>query len=92
MHHLWEKGQSSRAAWLTYWGFATGKRIGELEIALRILHQEEALCLELGNKDGLQASYCNQALILRAWGRLEEAFELLKKVEALCLELGNKDS
>ena len=89
VQHLWEKSQSSRAAWLTNWGFATGWRIGELEIALRILQQEEALCLELGNKDGLQRSYGNQALILEAWGRLEEAFELLKKKEALCLELGS---
>ena len=66
-------------------------RIGELEIALRILQQEEALCLKLGNKDGLQASYGNQAFILSAWGRLEEAMALLKKKETLCLELGNKN-
>ena len=52
---------------------------------------EETLCLELGNKDSLQMTYGNQALILQDWGRLEEAFELLKKQEALCLELGNKD-
>jgi hypothetical protein len=57
------------------------------------LHKkEEALCLELGNKDGLRASYGNQALILKAWGRLEEAFALHKKKEALCLELGNRSS
>jgi hypothetical protein len=72
-------------------GFATGWRIGELEMALRIVQDQEALCLELGNKDGLKrTSYGNQAVILKAWGRLEEAFELYKKQEALCLELGNK--
>jgi len=60
------------------------------EIALRILQQWEALCLELGDKNSLQAIYGNRAGILRAWGRLEEAFELLKKQEALCLELGNR--
>ena len=91
VQHLWEKSESSRAAWLTDRGFATGRRIGELEIALRIVQQQEALCLELSNKDGLQISYGNQALILQAWGRLEEAMALLKKQEALCLELGNKD-
>ena len=69
--HLWEKNESSRAMQLTYQGFATGRRIGELEIALRIVQQQEALCLELGNKDDLQASYGNQALILKAWGRLD---------------------
>jgi tetratricopeptide (TPR) repeat protein len=45
----------------------------------------------LGDKDGLQRTYGNQALILQDWGRLEEAMALLKKQEALCLELGNKD-
>jgi tetratricopeptide (TPR) repeat protein len=90
VQHLWEMSESNRAAWLTYQGFETGRRIGELEIALRILQQEEAPCLELGNKEGLQRSYGNQALILFAWGRLEEAFELHKKKEALCLELGSR--
>jgi hypothetical protein len=33
------------------------------------LHKkEEALCIELGNKNGLQASYCNQANKLRQPG------------------------
>jgi tetratricopeptide (TPR) repeat protein len=65
---------------------------GRLEEAMALHKKQEALCLELGNKDSLQRSYGNQALILKAWGRLEEAFELPKKQEALCLELGNKDS
>ena len=56
------------------------------------LHKkQEAICLELGNKNGLQGSYGNQAVILKAWGRLEEAMALYKKQEAICLELGNKD-
>src|ERR1700737_884574 len=45
--HLREKSESSRAAWLTYRGFVTELRIGELKIALRIVQQEEALYLEL---------------------------------------------
>jgi tetratricopeptide (TPR) repeat protein len=57
-----------------------------------VLHKkEEALCVELGNKDGLQRSYGNQAGILKAYGRLQEAFALHKKEERICLELGNKD-
>jgi len=91
VQYLWEKSESSRAMRLTNLGFRTGRRIGELEIALRIAQQQEALCLELGNKDSLAWSYGNQALILQDWGRLEEAFALHKKVEALCLELGDKD-
>jgi tetratricopeptide (TPR) repeat protein len=92
VQHLWDKCESSRAMRLISRGFRTGQRIGELEMALRIVQQEEALCLELGNKNGLSNSYGNQALILYAWGRLEEAMALFKKLEALCLELGNKDS
>ena len=46
----------------------------------------------MGDKDGLQISYGNQALILRVEGRSEEALALHKKKEAICLELGNKDS
>jgi hypothetical protein len=38
----------------------------------------------------LQASYGNQALILKDWGRLKEALALHKKGEALCLELGTR--
>jgi hypothetical protein len=79
VQHLRKKSESSRAAWLTYRGFETGRRIGELEIALRIVQQEEALSLELGDKGGLQRSYGNEAVILQAWGRLEEALALHKK-------------
>ena len=59
---------------------------------MALLKKQEALCLELGNKDSLQRSYGNQAVILRAWGRLEEAGELHKREEALCLELRNLTS
>jgi hypothetical protein len=66
--------------------------LGSAGGAFELHKKEEALCLELGNKDSLQTSYGNQASILYAWGRLEEAFELHKKQEALCLELGNRSS
>ena len=65
---------------------------GRLEEAMALQKKAESLCLELGDKDGLPASYGNQALILKDWGRLEEAMALHKKQEALCLELGDKDS
>jgi tetratricopeptide (TPR) repeat protein len=64
---------------------------GRLEEAMALHKKQEAICLELGNKDGLQRSYGNQAIILQAWGRLEEAMALHKKEEAICLELGNND-
>jgi tetratricopeptide (TPR) repeat protein len=63
-----------------------------LEEAMALLKKQEALSLELGNRDNLQVSYGNQAGILQIWGRLEEAMALLKKQEALCLELGNRSS
>jgi tetratricopeptide (TPR) repeat protein len=65
---------------------------GKLEEAMALHKKEEAICLELANKNDLQICYGNQALILRAWGKLEEAMSLLKKKEVICLELGNKGS
>jgi hypothetical protein len=65
---------------------------GRLEEAMALLKKQETLCLEPGDKNGLQRTYGDQSLILRDWGRLEGAFALLKKQEALCLELGNKNS
>ena len=92
---LWQRGETDREGWLTYWGYAMGKRIGELDAALRILQQEESFYTGRSDRaalEALQGSYGNQALILQAWGRLEEALALHKKQEAICLELGNKDS
>jgi hypothetical protein len=48
---------------------------GRLEEAMALHKKVEALCLELGNKDGLQKGYGNQTVILRAWGQLEEAIQ-----------------
>lgn len=89
---LEEQGAIKKTSWLAYWGFSTGRRVGELPAALSILKHEEALYDKLGNKDGLQRSYGNQALILKSWGELDEAMALHKKQEALCLELGLKSS
>lgn len=80
---------------LAYRGFETGRRVGELVMALGILKKGEQVWESIGGnegKDGLQRTYGNQALILKAWGQLAEALALHKKKEALCLELGNKIS
>jgi tetratricopeptide (TPR) repeat protein len=42
------------------------------------------------NKDGLQRSLGNQALILQMTGSLEEAMELFKEQERICREMGSK--
>jgi tetratricopeptide (TPR) repeat protein len=90
---LWQTGEGARESWLTYWGYALGLRVGELDAALRILQQHESFWTGRDDreaKNALQASYGNQALILKAWGRLDEAMALYKQQEAICLELGNK--
>ncbi len=63
---------------------------GRLDEALALHKKQEALCLELGNKDGLQISHGNQAMILKDWKRYDEAVQLLQKAEKLCLELNLK--
>jgi len=65
---------------------------GHLDGAMELMKQEEQICRELGNKDGLSASLCNQAVILQARGDLDGAMELYKQQEHIFRELGNKDS
>ena len=89
---LWTNGEATRQVWVAIWGYSLGLRIGELDVALRIMQQEEKLAVDRGDDNKLQASYGNQANILYAWGRLEEAMALHKKEEAICLKLGNKNS
>jgi tetratricopeptide (TPR) repeat protein len=86
------RGDADRGWRLGYKGYSLARRTGELDVALRIMRQEEANAEQAADKSTLQASYGNQALILHAWGRLEEALALHKKKEEICLELGNKDS
>jgi tetratricopeptide (TPR) repeat protein len=93
MEYLWRAGAAERMGRLSYWGFSAGRRIGELDPALRILVSGESFWEGRDGRDAkysLQRCYGSQAVILRAWGRLEEAMALHKKQEALCVELGNK--
>ena len=53
--------------------------------------EEERLCRELGNKQGLQASLGNQANILYARGNLESAMALYRQQDRLCRELRNPE-
>jgi len=93
MEFLWKVDETLRADWLAFWGYATAKRIGELEPAFRILKELESFRVRQKDKQAkkvLCSIYGNQALILRVWGRPDEAMELLKKQEALCLETAYK--
>jgi tetratricopeptide (TPR) repeat protein len=89
---LGSKGEGRRHWDLSFKAFETGLRIGELDVAFRIMQQEENLAAKSGNTDTLQKTYCNQALILQDWGRLQAAMSLLKKQEAICLELDNREA
>jgi len=51
--------------------------------------EEERICRELGNKDGLSVSLRNQAVILQARGDLDGAMALHKEEERICHELRN---
>jgi len=88
---LQQRGEGSRRARLSSWGWKLGRRIGERETALRIMQQEEMVYRRLGDKDGLQATFGSQSQILRDWGLLKDAMELLTRKEEICLELGSKD-
>jgi hypothetical protein len=56
---------------------------------MRLSKEQERLCRELGNKDGLQASLGCQANILDSRGDLDGSMALRKEQERLCRELRN---
>ncbi len=88
------RGNSIREGWLSYWGYSLGVRIGELDVALRIMRQQEDFWSGLVHREArktLAASYGNQAGILADWGRPYEALKLLKKQEVICEELGEEE-
>src|ERR1017187_391431 len=92
---LSEQGHGKRAFQLGYLSWELGRRIGELNLALRFMEWAESFWSghdDRGAKDIRRASYGNQAVILYRWGRLDEALALHKKEEVLCLELGNKSA
>ncbi|WP_447969773.1 TIR domain-containing protein [Nitrospira sp. M1] len=94
LHLLHALDSRDRIAWLAYYGFSTGSRIGELQTALHILQQEEEFWKNRESpeaKETLQRSYGNQALILQAWGQLGEAMAMFQEQESLCKGLGNND-
>ena len=92
---LEQRGESRRNTQLSYWGGELGRRIGELDLAFRIMKLEESFGAKRDDRQGKyarMASFGNQALILENWGRPQEALALLKEVEAIARDLGDKDS
>jgi len=57
---------------------------------MRLHKEEERICRELSNKDGLQRSSA-AGVILQDRGELDEAMRLHKEKERICRELGNKE-
>ncbi len=77
---------------IAYNAFNLAWRIGRMTEASDVMSDYQRLAEALNDKDSLQISYGNQALILQDWGRLEEAMQLHKNQEAICIELGNISS
>ena len=65
--------------------------LGDLDKAMALHKEQEHICRQLGNLDGLQATLGNQALILKARGDLDGAMALHKEQERICRQLGNLD-
>ena len=62
---------------------------GEMETALSLLKEQEAICIGFKDVAGLQGSYGNQAIIFRDLGKLDDSMAVLKKQEAICKASGN---
>ena len=66
--------------------------LGELDTAMALHKEQERICRQLGNLDGLSRTLGNQALILKDRGDLDGAMALFKEVERICRQLGNVES
>ena len=62
----------------------------DLDGAMELYKQQEQICRELDDKDGLQTALGGQGLIHDARGDLYGAMKLLKQQEQICRELGNR--
>ncbi len=62
---------------------------GDLDGAMRLLKEQEAICRRLNDPAGLSRSLGNQALILQDTGDLDGAMRLLKEQEAICRRLND---
>jgi tetratricopeptide (TPR) repeat protein len=81
----------SLAKHLAQRGYLLTLRLGRLSEAREICERLTQAAVRVKDKLTMQASYGNQAVILKAWGRLDEAMALYKKQEAICLELEKRE-
>jgi tetratricopeptide (TPR) repeat protein len=65
---------------------------GDLDGAMALYQEQERLCRQLGNLNGVQVSLGNQALILEKRGELDRAMALLGERERLARQLGDLNS
>ena len=65
--------------------------LGDPDKALKMHEEEERICRELGDKEGLHRCLGNQALILRIKDQLDKAMVLHKQEEYICRELKDKN-
>ncbi len=62
---------------------------GDLDGAMRLHQEKEAICRRLNDPAGLSRSLGNQAVILQATGDRDGAMRLLKEQEAICRRLND---
>lgn len=64
---------------------------GDLDGAMRLYEEAEAICARIGDGNGRQRALGNRALIMHTRGLLKDALALYKQKEAICRQLNNKD-
>lgn len=64
---------------------------GELDGAMTLYEEAEAICGRIGDNNGRQRALGNRALIMHTRGLLKDALALYKQKETICRQLSNKD-
>ncbi len=94
MTFLWQQSEPARASSLAGVGYLSSRRVGEFDVALRIVRQQKSFWINSDSreaKSNLQRAYRAEGDILYLWWRLDEAMDLHKREEAICLELADED-
>lgn len=64
---------------------------GQREDALRLHREEESIYRQMGDKDGIAISLCNQAVLMQEGGNLNAAMRYHEEEEHLCRDIENME-
>lgn len=90
---MWQELNNLAYVSLNYEGQALLlRKLGRIDEAITMLEQQEAICLKLGDRDGLRRGYLDRAAILNSADRYQEALALLDGQHAIVEDVDDREA